>query len=147
MRVTTLISGVALGILTGMYLADRRSLVHLQSKLHTVGNVVQDVVDKAKHKVVDVTENLMNMPEIASLLHKHIGKETANKEAYTLDQVKKWIERDPEIKKKVDDILRENGLAAMELSSEISSNRNETTSLPKTSSPHAKSLAKGQTAH
>ncbi|EJW18108.1 DNA-directed RNA polymerase [Paenibacillus alvei] len=108
MKVTSFISGAAIGILAGMYLADRRSLANLQSRLQVAGNVVQDVVGKAKDKVMDASAS---MPDIASLLDLKMSKEAPKSDAFSLDRVKELIDRDPEVKRKVDAILRENGLA------------------------------------
>lgn len=108
MRVTSFISGAAIGILAGMYMADRRSLANLQSRLQLAGNVVQDVVGKAKDKVLDATAS---MPDITSMLDMKTSKEVPKSDAFSLDRVKELIDRDPEVKRKVDAILRENGLA------------------------------------
>jgi len=149
-KVTSFISGAAIGILAGMYLADRRSLANLQSKLHVAGNVVQDVVGKAKDKVMDVTTS--NMPDIASLLDmKKLSKEASKSDSFSLDRVKELIERDPEVKRKVDAILRENGLAPTP--SDLSAVKTETStttvsSVSKTqAAPRSKPFEEQQSTH
>lgn len=149
MKVTSFISGAAIGILAGMYLADRRSLANLQSKLQVAGNVVQDVVGKAKEKVMDVTTS--NMPDIASLLDMKLSKEAAKSDTFSLDRVKELIDRDPEVKRKVDAILSENGLAPTP--SNLTAVKTETSagtasSVSKTQAvPRSKPFAEQQSTH
>ncbi|GAC41888.1 hypothetical protein [Paenibacillus popilliae] len=102
-------TGTALGVIAGMYMADRRSLANLQSKLQLAGDVMQDVMGKAKNKMMDSTmmSNLADM----STLSQASGQSNANE--FSLDKVKQLIDRDPEVKRKVDAILRENGLAPL----------------------------------
>ncbi|WP_232275389.1 DNA-directed RNA polymerase [Paenibacillus sp. 481] len=118
MRVTTFIAGTAIGILAGMYMADRRSLAALQSKLQTAGNVVQDLMSNAKGSVLDNT--LMKFADLSSLSTASSaattsaasqGQGTGSNEVFSLDRVKDLINNDPAVKRKVDAILRENGLA------------------------------------
>lgn len=136
-RVTSFISGAAIGILAGMYLADRRSLTNLQSKLQVAGNVVQDVVGKAKDKVMDAT--MSNIPDIAALLDMKSAKEAPKPDAFSLDRVKELIDRDPEVKRKVDAILRENGLAPTP--------RNQTAAKAASTAAVVANVSKTQAAH
>jgi len=101
-------TGTALGVIAGMYMADRRSLANLQSKLQVAGNVMQDVMGQAKNKVMDSAMTLANMGNALSK-----AASQANPNEFSLDKVKQLIDSDPEVKRKVDAILRENGLAPL----------------------------------
>ncbi|MCE5169591.1 DNA-directed RNA polymerase [Paenibacillus profundus] len=107
MRVNAFISGAAIGILAGMYMADRRSLANLQSKLQLAGDMVQDVMGKAKDKVMDsaLTKKMSNMTTLMDSKAQH------SVDGFSLDQIKALIDGDPEVRRKVDAILSENGLA------------------------------------
>ncbi|MCM3341679.1 DNA-directed RNA polymerase [Paenibacillus sp. MER TA 81-3] len=107
MKVTSFISGAAIGILAGMYMADRRSLANLQSKLQLAGDMVQDVMGKAKDKVMDstLTKKMSNMTTLMDSKAQH------GVDGFSLDRIKALIDGDPEVRRKVDAILSENGLA------------------------------------
>lgn len=132
MRVTTFIAGMAIGALAGMYMADRRSLINLQSKLQLAGNVVTDVVDMAKDKVMDAAFNVMtgsgsqpSQSQTHSTSHatgtasgqQQASSSTTSQASSTststtqgsinLDRIKDLIQRDPELKKQVDAIIHE----------------------------------------
>ncbi|MBD8497655.1 DNA-directed RNA polymerase [Paenibacillus arenosi] len=119
MRVTTFLTGLTIGALAGIYLADRRSFEQLQSKLQTAGDVVNDVVGKARNRAVETA--LDSFAQGASSVGStqtqvkatHASTTSVSKEHHTprLDQIKELIERDPEVKKQVDAILRESGAA------------------------------------
>ncbi|MFL1672286.1 DNA-directed RNA polymerase [Paenibacillus dendritiformis] len=102
-------TGSALGVIAGMYMADRRSLANLQSKLQVAGNVMQDVMGQAKNKVMDSA--MTNLANMGNALSKAAGQ--ANTNEFSLDKVKQLIDSDPEVKRKVDAILSENGLAPL----------------------------------
>ncbi|CAH8771490.1 DNA-directed RNA polymerase [Paenibacillus dendritiformis] len=102
-------TGSALGVIAGMYMADRRSLANLQSKLQVAGNVMQDVMGQAKNKVMDSA--MTNLANMGNALSKAAGQANANE--FSLDKVKQLIDSDPEVKRKVDAILSENGLAPL----------------------------------
>ena len=128
MRVTTFIAGMAIGALAGMYMADRRSLTNLQSKLQLAGNVVTDVVDMAKDKVMDTafqvmtgsgsqpsqsqthspshaTDSSSGQQQASSSTTSHAASTTQG--SINLDRIKDLIQRDPELKKQVDAIIHE----------------------------------------
>lgn len=126
MRVTTFIAGMAIGALAGMYMADRRSLATLQSKLQLAGHVVTDVVDMAKDKVMDTAYTVMNgssshssQSQNHSQAKSQTGLTTSGHSASStttvsnahgtinLDRIKDLIQRDPELKKQVDAIIHE----------------------------------------
>lgn len=133
MRVTTFIAGLAIGALGGMYLADRRSLSHLQSKIQLAGDVVSDVVGMAKGKVMDTAFATMtgsNSHPSSTPSHSHAessqsqvsvtngqshaGSSGASsssahstRDSINLERVKELIERDPELKRQVDAIIHE----------------------------------------
>ncbi|MCR8842996.1 DNA-directed RNA polymerase [Paenibacillus sp. SC116] len=115
MRVTTFLTGLSIGALAGIYLADRRSFEQLQSKLQTAGDVVNDVVGKAKNQVVETAlESLaQGSSTVGSTLAKtsQVLTNAVSKEHHTprLDQIKELIDRDPEVRRQVDAILRESG--------------------------------------
>ncbi|CAH8245625.1 DNA-directed RNA polymerase [Paenibacillus melissococcoides] len=102
-------TGTALGVIAGMYMADRRSLANLQSKLQVAGNVMQDVMGQAKNKVMDSA--MTNLANVGNALSKAASQ--ANPNEFSLDKVKQLIDSDPEVKRKVDAILSENGLAPL----------------------------------
>ncbi|BFH69334.1 hypothetical protein J27TS7_03620 [Paenibacillus dendritiformis] len=108
MNMRAFFTGTALGVIAGMYMADRRSLANLQSKLQVAGNVMQDVMGQAKNKVMDSAMTLANMGNALSK-----AASQANPNEFSLDKVKQLIDSDPEVKRKVDAILRENGLAPL----------------------------------
>ena len=126
MRVTTFIAGMAIGALAGMYIADRRSLATLQSKLQLAGNVVTDVVDMAKDKVMDTAFTVMTgsnghsnqnqnqsqaqSPSASSTSGQQTSSSTTASNSHgtiNLDRIKDLIQRDPELKKQVDAIIHE----------------------------------------
>lgn len=109
MKMRAFFTGTALGVIAGMYMADRRSLANLQSKLQVAGNVMQDVMGQAKNKVMDSA--MTNLANMGSALSKAAGQSSANE--FSLDKVKQLIDSDPEVKRKVDAILSENGLAPL----------------------------------
>ncbi|TVX92859.1 DNA-directed RNA polymerase [Paenibacillus agilis] len=118
MRVTTFLTGLTIGALAGIYLADRRSFEQLQSKLQTAGDVVNDVVGMAKNRVVETALDsfAQSSSSVGSTQVKANQVSTAaavSKEHHTprLDQIKELIDRDPEVKRQVDAILRESGAA------------------------------------
>lgn len=130
MRVTTFIAGMAIGALAGMYMADRRSLINLQSKLQLAGNVVTDVVDMAKDKVMDAAFNVMTgsgsqpsqsqshstshaadsasgQQQASSSTTSQASSTSTTQGSINLDRIKDLIQRDPELKKQVDAIIHE----------------------------------------
>lgn len=109
MNMRAFFTGSALGVIAGMYMADRRSLANLQSKLQVAGNVMQDVMGQAKNKVMDSA--MTNLANMGNALSKAAGQANANE--FSLDKVKQLIDSDPEVKRKVDAILSENGLAPL----------------------------------
>ncbi|WP_028593500.1 hypothetical protein [Paenibacillus assamensis] len=115
MRVTTFLTGLTIGALAGIYLADRRSFEQLQAKLQTAGDVVNDVVGKAKNQVVEtaIESFAQGTSTVGNTLAKTSQAVTSAvvKEQHTprLEQIKELIERDPEVKRQVDAILRESG--------------------------------------
>lgn len=109
MNMRAFFTGSALGVIAGMYMADRRSLANLQSKLQVAGNVMQDVMGQAKNKVMDSA--MTNLANMGNALSKAAGQ--ANTNEFSLDKVKQLIDSDPEVKRKVDAILSENGLAPL----------------------------------
>lgn len=110
MNMRAFFTGTALGVIAGMYMADRRSLANLQSKLQLAGDVMQDVMGKAKNKMMD-SAMMSNLADMGSAMTKAAGQSNANE--FSLDKVKQLIDRDPEVKRKVDAILSENGLAPL----------------------------------
>lgn len=110
MNMRAFFTGTALGVIAGMYMADRRSLANLQSKLQVAGDVMQDVMGQAKNKVMD-SAMMSSLADMGSALSKAASQSSANE--FSLDKVKQLIDRDPEVKRKVDAILSENGLAPL----------------------------------
>lgn len=125
MRITTFIAGMAIGALTGMYMADRRSLSHLQSKIQLAGDMVTDVMGKAKGKVMETAFQVATNTDASQMAGGSSGSSGSSSKAastssttpsssqpsYTLEHVKELIERDPEVKRQVDAIMRESGTA------------------------------------
>ncbi|MDK8179449.1 DNA-directed RNA polymerase [Paenibacillus sp. UMB4589-SE434] len=110
MRITTFIAGMAVGTLAGMYMADRRSLSQLQSKLQIAGDMMSDVVGKAKGKVMESAFSVMGNTGLEEQLQDssgHQASHTSHNDSFNLDRVKELIERDPEVKRQVDAILRD----------------------------------------
>lgn len=122
MRITTFIAGMAIGALTGMYMADRRSLSHLQSKIQLAGDMVTDVMGKAKGKVMETAFQVATNTDASQMAVGSSGSsskaastssttQSSSQPSYTLEHVKELIERDPEVKRQVDAIMRESGTA------------------------------------
>lgn len=122
MRITTFIAGMAIGALTGMYMADRRSLSHLQSKIQLAGDMVTDVMGKAKGKVMETAFQVATNTDASQMAGGSSGSSSkaastssttpsSSQPSYTLEHVKELIERDPEVKRQVDAIMRESGTA------------------------------------
>ncbi|WP_245595985.1 DNA-directed RNA polymerase [Paenibacillus taiwanensis] len=110
MRITTFIAGMAVGTLAGMYMADRRSLSQLQSKLQIAGDMMSDVVGKARGKVMESAFSVMGntaLDEESQDSSGHQVSHTSHHDSFSLDRVKELIERDPEVKRQVDAILRD----------------------------------------
>nr|WP_240464375.1 DNA-directed RNA polymerase [Paenibacillus apiarius] len=118
-----------------MYMADRRSLANLQSKLQLAGDMVQDVMGKAKDKVMDtaLTKKMSNMTSLMM-----DSKAQPSDTGFSLDQVKALIDRDPEVRRKVDAILSENGLAPVPATL--------TTTKSSAAEPASQNIAKAQAA-
>ena len=122
MRVTTFIAGMAIGALAGMYLADRRSLSHLQSKIQLAGDVVTDVMGNMRGKVMDTAFSAMGMPSSSPSHNKSVHtmsqpstaiQQQSHRDSINLERIKDLIERDPEVKRQVDAILHESGNSSM----------------------------------
>ncbi|WP_195571040.1 DNA-directed RNA polymerase [Paenibacillus sp. 1001270B_150601_E10] len=119
MRITTFIAGMAIGALAGMCLADRRSLSQLQSKFQLAGDVVTDVMGKAKGKVMETAFQVATNTDASQMSSGSSAQSSTNassastqqtssaSSSYSLETVKDLIERDPEVKRQVDAIIRE----------------------------------------